>query len=130
MQIEITLSNSLQDYLEGILNLAESHEKVRITDLAEHLGITKPSATGAAKTLVKMGLLHHDKYGPLELTGTGLEVAGEVRRRHNLLKEFLVSVLGVPVKTAEAEACLMEHSISPDTFSKLVDFLETHNGTP
>jgi len=126
MQLELMLSNSLQDYLEGILNLAERCDKVRITDLAEHLGITKPSATSAAKILTKMGLINHDKYGPLELTGTGLTVAKEVRRRHDFLKEFLISVLGVPAETAEKEACLMEHSISPGTLSKLVVFLEEH----
>lgn len=121
---EITLSNSLQDYLEGILNLAERQEKVRITDLAKHLGITKPSATAATKVLTRMGLLRHEPYGPLELTGKGLAVAREVRRRHDFLKEFLIGVLGVPPETAETEACLMEHSISPDTLKRLIDFLE------
>lgn len=129
MQLEISLSNSLQDYLEGILNLAEKHERVRITDLANHLGITKPSATSAAQILVKMGLLHHDKYGPLELTSTGLEIAKAVRRRHESLREFLVDVLGVAPEIAEAEACLLEHAISPTTLSKLVAFLESHKQT-
>ena len=42
MQSGLSLSDSLQDYLEGILNLSEQNERVRITDLANHLGITKP----------------------------------------------------------------------------------------
>jgi iron (metal) dependent repressor, dtxR family len=32
--------------------------------------------------------------------------------------------LGVDTETADAEACLMEHSLSVDTLAKLIEFLE------
>ncbi|MFY9174901.1 MAG: metal-dependent transcriptional regulator [Peptococcia bacterium] len=126
MQSGLSLSDSLQDYLEGILNLSEQNERVRITDLANHLGITKPSATNAVQTLVKMGLLNQDKYGPLELTESGLKIAKEVRRRHETLKEFLTDVLEVNPEIAENEACLLEHAISLTTLNKLIAFLESY----
>ena len=32
--------------------------------------------------------------------------------------------MGVDTETADAEACLMEHSLSVDTLAKLIEFLE------
>jgi DtxR family Mn-dependent transcriptional regulator len=124
MPLNITISNSLEDYLEAILILSEENDVVRITDLAKNLGIAKSSATEAVKSLADLGLLNHEKYGPVELTDRGKKKAAEIRRRHRLLKSFLTDVLGVPGETAEQDACLMEHAVSADTIDKLLKFLE------
>lgn len=122
---DISISSSLQDYLEAILNLKENNGIVRVTDLADYLQVAKPSVTETVKTLVGLGLLKHAKYGPLVLTKQGQEVAGKIRHRHEVLKTFLTGVLGVDPETADREACLMEHAISRDTTDRLVRFLET-----
>lgn len=122
----MNLSRSLEDYLEEILNLSEKSEKVRVTDLAKSFSVAKPSITSAVKSLVELGLLKQEKYGPLELTKTGLLQAKEIRHRHEVLLEFLHRVLGVEQKIAEKEACLMEHAISDDTLAKLDKFLKNH----
>ncbi len=124
----VLISNSLEDYLEAILILSETNDSVRITDLAQALGIAKPSATEAVKSLADLGLLKHEKYGPVELTALGKKQAVEVRHRHRLLKKFLTQVLGVPAQIAEKDACLMEHVVSSDTISRLITFLESHAG--
>ncbi|MDD2498776.1 MAG: metal-dependent transcriptional regulator, partial [Desulfitobacteriaceae bacterium] len=67
----LPLSNTLQDYLEAILILTEQDEAVRISDLAQLLGITKPSVTEGVKALAAQGLLRHEKYGPVFLTAEG-----------------------------------------------------------
>jgi len=127
MPLNTVISNSLEDYLEAILIISEKNNNVvRITDLAELMGIAKPSATEAVKSLVDLGFLKHEKYGPVELTEGGKKRAVEVRRRHRLLKKFLVEVLGVPWEIAEKDACLMEHAVSADTISRLLTFLESH----
>lgn len=125
MPLDTIISNSLEDYLETILIIYEKNSVVRITDLAESMGIAKPSATEAVKSLVDLGFLKHEKYGPVELTEGGKKRAEEVRRRHRLLKKFLVEVLGVPWEIAEKDACLMEHAVSSDTISRLLTFLES-----
>jgi len=119
-----TVSASIQDYLEAILNLSEQTSTVRITDLAKSLQIAKSSVTEMIYAMVQQGLIEHDKYGPLVLTKTGRDEASKVRNRHKVIREFLTQVLGVNHETAELEACRMEHAISPDTTSKLVQFLE------
>jgi len=122
---KINISNSLEDYLEAILVLSEVNDSVRITDLAQAMGIAKPSATEAAKSLAELGLLKHERYGPVELTSLGRKQAVEVRRRHRLIKKFLTEILGVSPVIAEKDACLMEHVVSPDTITRLVAFLES-----
>jgi DtxR family Mn-dependent transcriptional regulator len=74
---------------------------------------------------VDLGFLKHEKYGPVELTDRGKKRAKEIRRRHRLIKSFLTEVLGVPLETAERDACLMEHAVSADTINRLLLFLES-----
>lgn len=125
MPFNSNISNSLEDYLEAILIIYEKNNTVRITDLAQFMGISKPSATEAVKSLKDLGLLKHEKYGPVELTDAGGKRALEVKRRHGLIKKFLIDVLGVPGEIAEKDACLMEHAVSADTINRLMDFLES-----
>lgn len=58
--------------------------------------------------------------------GTGK--ANRITLRHGILNRFFVDVLGVDKVTAEKDACLVEHYISPATMEKLVAFLESQVG--
>ncbi|HSV30999.1 MAG TPA: metal-dependent transcriptional regulator [Atribacteraceae bacterium] len=118
------ISPSLQDYLETILELAGEKGAVRITDIADHLGFTKPSVHQAARDLVKIGYLKQAKYGPVELTRRGREQARQVLEKHRVVYRFLVELLGVDPETAEKDACRIEHVVSPLTFLKLSEFLD------
>ena len=118
------ISPSLEDYLEAILGVMEKNEKVRVTDLSEQLNVAKSSVNQAVQKLMDLGLVTHEKYGPLELTVTGKNQAEVVRRRHRHLKDFLINVLGVDPITAEKDACAMEHHISAVTLEKLIAFLK------
>jgi len=123
------ISSAMQDYLEVILNLSEKSGAVRVTDIAAKLNIAKASVTQAISGLKEMSLVTQDRYGPVELTHTGKELAIKVRHRHYTLRRFLVEVLGVNPKIAENDACLMEHAVSPQTIEKLVEFLELASRT-
>jgi Mn-dependent DtxR family transcriptional regulator len=59
-----------------------------------------------------------DHEGYISLTDSGMEVARRIYTRHKWLTKFLVK-LGVNEKTAEADACKMEHDVSDETFRKL-----------
>jgi DtxR family Mn-dependent transcriptional regulator len=118
------ISPSLEDYLEAILGVMEKNEKVRVTDLSEELDVAKSSVNQAVQKLMELGLVTHEKYGPLVLTATGKKQAEIVKRRHHHLKDFLINVLGVDNSTAEKDACAMEHHISAVTLEKLITFLE------
>ncbi|TEB16727.1 Transcriptional regulator MntR [Pelotomaculum sp. FP] len=120
------ISSSMQDYLEAILNLSEKDDGLaRITDIANMLSIAKASVSQAISSLKDLGLVAQERYGPVELTCAGRELAIKVRHRHRTLRKFLVEVLGVDPKIAEKDACLMEHVVSQQTLEKFMEFLET-----
>lgn len=124
----LPISDSMQDYLETILNLSRDDTPVRVTDIALSLNLAKASVTQALSNLQAQGLIRHDRYGPVELTDSGLRYALMVKRRHELLLHFLINVLGVDSETAEKDACLMEHAVSSKTIKKLVEFLGKNLG--
>lgn len=126
----LDLSSSLQDYLEAILELSEVNSTVRVTDLAKKLNIAKASVSQSISKLVDLNLVQQESYGPIELTSTGREQALKVRRRHRMLRKFLIEILGVKPEIAEKDACKMEHTISPETMDKLVDFLAASEQLP
>lgn len=119
------LSTAMQNYLEAILELSEKEGFARVTDIATKLGIAKASVNEAIHTLKDRKLARHERYGPIELTSKGREQAARIRRRHHLLRRFLIEILAVDPKTAERDACLMEHVVSPVTLERLAGFLET-----
>lgn len=116
-------SSSDEDYLEAILELGRVASPVRVTDLSEHLGVSKPSASAAAKRLAEAGWVDHERYGGIQLTEQGREHAGLVAARHGLLLRFLVEVLGVDASTAETDACQLEHFLSEETAERLRQFV-------
>ncbi len=117
------LTASLEDYLEAIFRLSRAQRVVRVRDIANALGVTPPSATGAIGQLMQRGLVSHEKYEDVLLTEEGEVVASEVNQRHEGLRAFFEDVLLLDGEMAEAEACALEHSISEQTLVRLREFL-------
>ncbi len=120
----LNMTASLEDYLEAVFVLSGSNSQVRLTDIAAMLGVSKPSANRAVNTLTQNGFLKHEAYGAITLTPEGETYAASVLHRHKLLKHFLNNTLGVNEKTAEEDACKMEHVMSAETINKLYEYLE------
>ena len=114
-----------EDYLETMLMMQTKHGYVRSVDVAEHLGVTKPSVTYATKRLRENGYIEMDKDGLITLTEAGMQIAAKMLQRHHTLTHFLVD-LGVDPETAEEDACKMEHDISDQTFRAICDHARTH----
>jgi len=115
----IVLTSALEDYLEVILELGETEKEIRVTDVAEKLNIAKSTVTITLNKLKNLGLVTQESYGPIILTRMGEVYAVDVKKRHRVLRKFLVEILGVDYQTAEKDACLMEHVISPVTIKKM-----------
>ena len=103
-----------EDYLEAMLMMQEKHGYIRSIDVAEHLGVTKPSVTYTTKRLRESGHITMDRDGLITLTPSGMEIATKMLDRHHTLTKFLVAI-GVDQKTAEQDACKIEHDISQQT---------------
>ena len=107
-----------EDYLEAMLMMQQRHGYIRSIDIAEHLGVTKPSVSYATKRLRENGYITMDPDGLISLTDSGYEIARHMYDRHRMLTAFLVS-LGVPEETAREDACKMEHDISEESFTAI-----------
>lgn len=112
-----------EDYLEAMLMMQEKHGYIRSIDVAEHLGVTKPSVTYTTKRLRESGHITMDRDGLITLTPSGMEIATKMLDRHHTLTKFLVAI-GVDQKTAEQDACKIEHDISPETFRCMKEHLD------
>jgi len=118
----------MEDYLEAIYWLVEKDRVARVKDIAEKLGVSMPSVTGALKNLSVKGLVNYDRYQFITLTDEGRQVARELARNHEVLRDFLVRVLHIPAQEAEENACRMEHAVDDkvlERFTQFLDFVET-----
>ncbi|MBR2796977.1 MAG: metal-dependent transcriptional regulator [Clostridia bacterium] len=117
------IHKSAEDYLEMILRLTEEKGYARSVDIAMGLGVSKPSVSVAMKQLREGGYIVMDKDNYISLTDTGMEIAHRIYERHKVLTRML-TMIGVDEKTAEDDACKVEHDISVQTFTALKDQLE------
>ncbi|MFA5293177.1 MAG: metal-dependent transcriptional regulator [Phycisphaerae bacterium] len=118
------LSASLEDYLEAIYNLSQGAKVARSKDIAQNLGVSRASVTGALKLLNDKELVDYQPYGFISLTEKGAQQAQSVVRRHNIIESFFVNVLGVERQIAEQAACKAEHALGSVVISKLLNFTE------
>ncbi len=116
---------SSEDYLEAMLMMRIQHGYIRSIDIANELGVTKPSVSYATKRLRENGYITMDKDGLITITAKGLRIAKSMYERHQVLTGFLTA-LGVDPKTAREDACRIEHDISEETFQALRNYIDNH----
>lgn len=114
----MSVHESGEMYLEAIYVLKEKSGFVRAIDVSEYLGYSKPSVSRAMGILRREEYLTVDKDGDINLTEKGQNVAQMIYERHTLLTELLTN-LGVSPEIAAADACKVEHDISPETFEAI-----------
>lgn len=119
----MALTSAMEDYLEAVLMMQKRHGYVRCVDVAEHLGVKKPSVSRAVKELSKSGHLVKNADGTLSLTELGLQFAEQIYEKHCFFLEQLIAA-GVSPRIAERDACGIEHVISEESFHKLKERLE------
>ena len=122
----VKLRASGEDYLEAILVLHKKMGMVRSVDVARHMEVSKPSVCHAVGVLRDGGFLTMDEDHFLHLTDIGREVAEKIYERHCFFTEQLIAA-GVDPKTAEADACRIEHVISEKSFQILKDTFVNYN---
>lgn len=112
------LHESGEMYLETILVLSKKNPYVRAIDVGEYMGFSKPSVSRALSLLKSGGFVEVGESGALTLTGTGREVAEKIYERHCCLSKALIE-MGVDEKTADTDACKIEHVISDKSFQAI-----------
>ena len=106
------LRRTTEDYLKTIYILSKTGE-VHGAAIAERLGVSRPTVSISLKALKQEGYS-----SAVRLTETGLEIARATYERHQTFQSLLEN-LGVDGKTAAADACRMEHAVSPKSYEAI-----------
>ncbi len=119
-------NESVENYLETILNLHSKNGHVRSIDIAHELSFSKPSVSVAMKNLREKGYITIDDNGGITLTLQGMKIAEDISERHQIIAAALIA-LGVDPETAFEDSCRIEHCISETSFKKIKEHLQKHN---
>ena len=105
-----------EDYVEAVMQLQAEKGHARVKDLATLMGVSHVTVTRIIKRLSdpRVGLVVAHPYQPVELTPAGKRLASWIRKRHEIVLEFLVAI-GVPSRQAEIDAEGIEHHVSDAT---------------
>lgn len=111
------LSHSMEDYLEMIYRKSLEEGYTRINTIADSLNVQAPSATRMVQKLAKLGLLHYEKYGVVQLTVEGRRIGRFLLKRHQIIEEFLKNI-GVEEKLL-VNVELIEHNVTKGALFKI-----------
>ena len=124
------LSASLEDYIETIYHIVTEKQVARGKDISARLSVSGASVTEALRALSKRGLINYAPYEVITLTTEGRDIAEDVIRRHNSLKQFFTDVLALDASLAEEGACKIEHTAPPEIIARMVDFIRFLDACP
>ncbi|AVQ45719.1 metal-dependent transcriptional regulator [Clostridium botulinum] len=116
----------MENYLEAIYELSKESNGVKMTRIAEKLGVTKASTNSAMVTLAEKGLITNEKYKKIFLTPLGLKIARFTYKKHHIIKDFLIEILNIDSSIADEDACAIEHVISSDSVYAMQKFLSKY----
>ncbi len=105
-------------YLKEIYLIRKRKGYCRHIDLANQLKVSKPSVTAAVGLLLKENFVGIDEDGMIVLTEKGTERAEMICEKFRFWENIL-KILGLDSKSAENEACKMEHALSDEAFLQI-----------
>jgi len=109
-------SEVAEDYVEMISDLIEETGEARTVDLAARFGVTSPTVNAIVRRLQRENLVETRPYRSIFLTEAGKALAESSRARHQIVRDFLVTI-GVPETIAEEDAAGVEHHVSEETLA-------------
>lgn len=120
----MVVSSRIEDYMETIFSLEVSGKEATVTDVAAALGVAKATVVSAMKRLVAASMATQERYGALQLTEQGRELALRIHRRHEHLTFLFKDVLGFEAERAKAMACALEHEMDEKAERRILGFVE------
>ena len=113
----MVIKESAEMYLETILVLSKKGV-VRSIDIAKEMGFSRPSVSVALHALEKEEYISIEPDQTIKLLPKGTDIAKTIYERHTVLTEFFEQI-GVKSAIASADACKIEHDISPESFKAI-----------
>lgn len=119
---EKKLTPALESYLVTIYKLSKDDGVTRISDVAKVKNVSYPSVTTAAKKLVELGYVEHERYGFIKLTRKGRRLAITIHNGELRVKYFFMYVIGFPENKAQQIAEMLIYGLDHETRKQLRRF--------
>ena len=116
-------SQTEENYLKALFNLAIEKGVVTINEVSKHLNIKMPTVNSMMKKLSDKKLVHYEIYKPVKLTREGEKQAALIIRKHRLTEMYLVDKMGFGWERVHGIAEQVEHIQSPEFFDKMDEIL-------
>ncbi len=116
-------TETAQDYVEAVSDIVHRQGVCRVKHLTEHMGVSHVTVSRIIARLLDEQLVETEPYRPIRLTAKGERLAAESRRRHEIVRQFLLA-LGVPEAEAGSDAEGIEHHVGQSTLQCMEIFLQ------
>ena len=117
-------TETAEDYVEAIADVAAARGSCRGTDLSERFGVTHVTVIRTVQRLEREGLVTTEPYKPVELTPKGRRLARDCKERHDTVYRFLLAI-GIDPDVAAADTEGIEHHVSPATLDRFRQIAES-----
>lgn len=113
-----------EDLLEEIYKISLEKGYAKSRDIVGALIISPATVTERFKKLKEAGYVNYERYGGVTLTPEGISIAEQTIKSHHAIRRLL-ELAGVETTIATRDACIMEHGLSPDSYNKLISFMNS-----
>ena len=122
-------SSTVENYLKALYQAEASLGKkalVPMGQLATAVRVAPGTATTMIKSLADSGLVKYEPYLGVRLSPAGTKLAALVLRRHRLVEQFLVEIMGMSWAEVHEDAEQLEHVVS----DRLIERMDAMLGHP
>lgn len=123
----VSLSPTLEDYLEAIYQISLFNKVARSMEIADKLNVKRSSVTVALRSLADKGLINYQARSYVTLTDDGMSAARCVDRKHHVLSDLFIKLLGMTESEADKAACGMEHGMTAEVCKKMTALMNALN---
>ena len=120
-------TSTVENYLKTIYLQQQKQRSaaktVAMGKLAKAMDVAPGTVTSMIKTLADSGLVDYKPRTGVHLTDKGQTLALHILRRHRLLEQFLVEVLGLDWSEVHDEAEVLEHAVSDKVLERIDEYL-------
>ena len=111
-------NETAEDYVEAVFDVIDEKGECRVVDLARHFDVSHVTVSRIVSRLRTAGLMDTEPYRPITLTKSGESLAKRMKRRHEIVYQFLLA-LGVDEQTAQIDSEGIEHHVSKKTLNAM-----------
>jgi len=106
-------------YLLCIYRMEKEKNRIRCVDIANDLGVTRPSVSKMMKCMVRMELIDPDYCEAVRLTDTGRKIAEHFNQDYDMTYAFFRRILKLSPTESKEHAFLFLSTFPNDTVKKL-----------